>query len=241
MIATHSQGGLILQRFLTWMLHQGRGRELARIRSIVTLACPNGGSEYLRSLRHVLGFGRHAHGDLEVLNRQIADTQRSVLKAHRQRNCCRRPPLPHPVPRLRREFGTKVVTAASAQGAFPEASTLAGNHFSILDPTAPGNRTAQTVKYHILADSAANLAQPFQQITAVDAAAGSASAPLAAEAQAASEKFRIDVQGGQGVQIGDRNIQHNTFTAPAAQPASGRWRPRRRSRRLRRQWGRRRQ
>ena len=221
MIATHSQGGLILQRFLTWMLHQGRGRELARIRSIVTLACPNGGSEYLRSLRHVLGFGRHAQaGNLEVLNRQIADTQRSVLKHIVNATVvddhhCR---IPFHVYAGNSD---KVVTAASAQGAFPEASTLAGNHFSILDPTAPGNRTAQTVKYHILADSAANLAQPFQQITAVDAAAGSASAPLAAEAQAASEKFRIDVQGGQGVQIGDRNIQHNTFTAPAAQPAPG--------------------
>jgi hypothetical protein len=43
---THSQGGLILQRSLTWMLHKRRGRELARIRSIVMLACPTGGSEY---------------------------------------------------------------------------------------------------------------------------------------------------------------------------------------------------
>src|SRR6266705_522364 len=58
-IVTHSQGGLILQRFLAWMLDQGRGRELARIRSIVILACPNGGSEYLRSIRRVLWFGHH--------------------------------------------------------------------------------------------------------------------------------------------------------------------------------------
>src|SRR5205807_1015686 len=47
-IVTHSQGGLILQRFLAWMLNEGRGRELARIKLIVMLAGPNGGSEYLR-------------------------------------------------------------------------------------------------------------------------------------------------------------------------------------------------
>ena len=55
-IVTHSQGGLILQRFLAWMLHEGRGRELARIRSIVMLACPNSGSEYFSSLRRALGY-----------------------------------------------------------------------------------------------------------------------------------------------------------------------------------------
>lgn len=36
-IVTHSQGGLILQRFLAWMLTRGRGRALARISSIVML------------------------------------------------------------------------------------------------------------------------------------------------------------------------------------------------------------
>ena len=39
-IVTHSQGGLILQRFLAWMLTEGRGRELARIRLAVMLSCP---------------------------------------------------------------------------------------------------------------------------------------------------------------------------------------------------------
>ena len=54
---THSQGGLILQRFLAWMISEGRARELARIRTIVMLACPNGGSQYLASIRQVLGYG----------------------------------------------------------------------------------------------------------------------------------------------------------------------------------------
>ena len=45
-IVTHSQGGLILQRFLAWMLSRGRGRELAEIKLIVMLTCPNEGSEF---------------------------------------------------------------------------------------------------------------------------------------------------------------------------------------------------
>jgi triacylglycerol esterase/lipase EstA (alpha/beta hydrolase family) len=133
-IVTHSQGGLILQRFLTWMLHEGRGRELARIRTIVMLACPNGGSEYLRSVRQVLGFGRHAQAsNLKVLAKQVADTQRTVLQrivnaTGVDDHQCR---IPFHVYAGNAD---NVVTAASAQGAFPGASALAGDHFSILDP-----------------------------------------------------------------------------------------------------------
>jgi pimeloyl-ACP methyl ester carboxylesterase len=164
-IVTHSQGGLILQRFLTWMLNQGRGRELARIRTIVMLACPNGGSEYLRSIRHVLGFGHHPQaGNLEVLNRQIADTQRTVLQrivnaTGVDDHQCR---IPFHV---YAGDSDQVVTPASAQGAFPGASTLAGNHFSILDPAASGNRTAETVRYHILTDLAASPAPDVERHT----------------------------------------------------------------------------
>jgi len=80
-VVTHSQGGLILQRFLAWMVREGRARELSRIRSVVMLACPNGGSEYLESLRRTLGYGRHPQaGSLHVLDRQVADTQRTVLQ-----------------------------------------------------------------------------------------------------------------------------------------------------------------
>jgi hypothetical protein len=169
-IVTHSQGGLILQRFLIWMLNQGRGQELARIRTIIMLACPNGGSEYLQSIRHILGFGRHAQaGHLEVLNRQVADTQRAVLQhivnaTGIDEHQCR---IPFHV---YAGSSDKVVTAASAQGSFPGASTLAGNHFSILDPASPGNRTAETVKYHLITDFSASPPPPNCAATGADIA-----------------------------------------------------------------------
>jgi len=163
-IVTHSQGGLILQRFLTWMVYERRARELARIKTIVMLACPNGGSEYLRSIRHILRFGRHAQaGNLEVLNRQVTNTQRTVLQrivnaTGVDEDQCR---IPFHV---YAGSSDKIVTAASAQGAFPGASTLAGNHFSILDPASPGNRTVETVKYHLITDLLASSARPGRQI-----------------------------------------------------------------------------
>ena len=156
---THSQGGLILQRFLTWMLDQNQGRELARIRTIVMLACPNDGSEYLRSVRHVLRFSHHAQaGNLEVFNRPVRDTQRTVLQrivnaTGVDDHQCR---IPFHVYAGNSD---KIVPAASGQGPFPGASELAGNHFSILDPYAPGNCTAATVKYHLLTDLAASSAR----------------------------------------------------------------------------------
>ena len=159
-VVTHSQGGLILQRFLAWMVSEGRARELSRIRSVVMLACPNGGSEYLESLRRTLGYGRHPQaGSLHVLDRQVADTQRTVLQ--RIVNApvvddyhCR---IPFHV---YAGGSDDIVRAASAQAAFPGASTIAGNHFTILDPAAPGNRTAETVKRHMLADIAAPVVRP---------------------------------------------------------------------------------
>lgn len=154
-IVTHSQGGLIMQQFLAWMLNQRRGRELARIRSIVMLACPNDGSEYLRSFRHVLGFGHHPQaGSLNVLNKRVAETQRTVLQwivnaTGVDDHQCR---IPFHV---YAGDSDNIVTAASAHGAFPEVSTLPGDHFSILKPDAPGNRTAIAVKHHLLRDFAA--------------------------------------------------------------------------------------
>lgn len=151
-VVTHSQGGLILQRFLAWMVSEGRARELNRIRSVVMLACPNGGSEYLESLRRILGFGRHPQaGSLHVLNRQVADTQRTVLQrivnAVAVDECQCRIPF-----HVYAGGSDDIVRASSAQAAFPGASTLAGNHFTVLDPAAQGNRTAETVKRHLLDD-----------------------------------------------------------------------------------------
>ena len=160
-IVTHSQGGLILQRYLAWMLAEGRGRELARIRLIVMLSCPNEGSEYLRSIRAVAGFSHHPQaGQLDVLNREVGEAHRVVMRqivnaaVLDDRHC--------PIPVYAYSGRTdNIVLRRSAQSAFPNAEVLPGDHFTILDPGTAGCLTVQTLKRHILAISGAP-SQPSQ-------------------------------------------------------------------------------
>ena len=149
-VVTHSQGGLILQRYLAWMLGEGRGRELATIRLIVMLSCPNEGSEYLRSIRAVAGLGRHPQaGQLDVLTREVGEARRVVLRqvinatTVDDRHC----PIPVYVYSGRTD---NVVLRETAQSVFPNAEVLPGNHFSILDPDAPGHLTFVELKRRLL-------------------------------------------------------------------------------------------
>ena len=165
-IVTHSQGGLILQRYLAWMLAEGRGRELAKIRLIVMLSCPNEGSEYLRSIRAVAGLGRRPQaGQLDVLTREVGETRRVVLRQIINattvdgRHC----PIPVYVYSGRTD---NVVLRETAQSVFPNAEVLPGDHFSILDPDAPGNLTFAELKRRLL-----------ETFTAADNKTGLATAP----------------------------------------------------------------
>ncbi len=149
-VVTHSQGGLILQRFLAWMLTEGRGRELARFRLIIMLSCPNEGSEFLRSIRAVVGFNHHPQaGQLDVLDREVREARRIVLRQVvnavkiDDRHC----PIPVHVYSGRTD---NIVPRESAQSVFPNAEVLPGDHFSILSPDAPGHLTCSTIKRHLL-------------------------------------------------------------------------------------------
>jgi pimeloyl-ACP methyl ester carboxylesterase len=149
-IVTHSQGGLILQRFLAWMLTEGRGRQLARIKAIVMLSCPNEGSEYLASIRAVTGFDRHPQvGQLDALGLEAGQARRVVLRqiVHARAQDDRQCPIPFYVYSGRTD---NVVLRQSAQSAFPFAEVLPGDHFTILDPGSPGSLTLPTIKRHIL-------------------------------------------------------------------------------------------
>src|SRR5580704_4016066 len=185
------------------MVSEGRARDLSRIRSVVMLACPNGGSEYLESLRRTLGYGRHPQAaHLNVLDRQVADTQRTVLQ--RIVNAAGVDDYHCRIPFHVYAGGSDdIVKAASAQASFPGASTIAGNHFTILDPAAQGNRTAETVKRHILADIA---------IPRVHSGTMPSPENSKKPGQTGEPKYVVNAYGVQGLQIGDRNTQHNIFS-----------------------------
>jgi pimeloyl-ACP methyl ester carboxylesterase len=150
-IVTHSQGGLILQRFLAWMLTRGRGRELARISSIVMLSCPNEGSEYLASIRAALGMRRHPQASqLAVLGEDVRHSRQIVLSqiiyaTQSDDYHCQIPVYTYS------GRTDNVVLRQSAQSVFPYAGVLPGDHFSILDPDARGSLTQDTIRRHIVA------------------------------------------------------------------------------------------
>jgi pimeloyl-ACP methyl ester carboxylesterase len=227
-IVTHSQGGLILQRFLAWMLENGQGQDLSRICTIVMLACPNGGTEYLGSLRHLLGLRHHPQAEnLEVLNKRITDTKRLVLRSIVNATGVDGHQCHIPF-HVYAGASDNIVPAASAQDAFPGALVLPGDHSSILDPGAPGNSTAETVKHCILTDLAAGSAVPAESAAADPATGGAppvaeAQVPPPTEAQApsaaeAAPKYRIDIRNSQGVTIGDGSHVTQSFGVPSATP-----------------------
>jgi hypothetical protein len=158
-IVTHSQGGLILQRFLAWMLTEEKGEELARIRLIVMLACPNEGSEYLRSFRAAAGFGRHPQGrELKTLNSDATVARRIVHKRIINAKECSAHECKIPIYAYAGRTDN-VVRRTSAQSDFPEVGSLPGDHSSILDPNAPGNITFPALKKHLLAAFTGSAAQ----------------------------------------------------------------------------------
>jgi pimeloyl-ACP methyl ester carboxylesterase len=145
-LAAHSQGGLILQRYLAWMLHDGRGGELTRIRLVVLFSCPNEGSEYLRSIRDFTRFHRHPQaGSFKVHDQMVKRTQRDVLR-HVVHTTCRDDSNCHIPIHVYSGRTDNVVRRESAQSVFPTAEVLPGDHFSILDPDWPESLTLPTLK-----------------------------------------------------------------------------------------------
>lgn len=228
---THSQGGLIVQRFLAWMLNEGRGRELARVRLLVLLACPNEGSEFADSIREIAGYNRHPQaGELRVLSQHAGQARRTVLaqivnaSSVDERHC----PIPLYVFAGRSD---NVVSRQSAQSVFPAAEVLPGDHSSILNTDDPGNLTYPTVKRLLL-----NAVLPGSGGTAFDSESPTATpSPTAVkptpsldtvgpDPQRGSDagsapisevsKYQVQINSSTGIQVGEHNTQTNTGSPP---------------------------
>lgn len=149
-LVAHSQGGLVVQRFLARMLIEGCGEELKRIRRVVLFACPNNGSELGLKLRRWTLRANPQERQLRPIDEQITDTQRIVLRdivnadVATERTC----PIPFSVYAGETD---NVVTPASARGVFPDAGVLPGDHFTIVRPDTTRRRSYTTLKRLLLA------------------------------------------------------------------------------------------
>ncbi|MEV0293726.1 alpha/beta fold hydrolase [Nocardia sp. NPDC050710] len=144
-IVTHSQGGLVLQRFLARTIERGRASELARIKQIVMYSCPNNGSEFMLSIREHLYFWRQPQErELRPLNEAVVRAQQTVLAkvvfAHGSSESeCRIPIAAYG------GMTDKVVPPNSATWVFPMTGIVEGDHSSVIRPP-----DAEAMSYRVL-------------------------------------------------------------------------------------------
>ncbi|MGW2520012.1 esterase/lipase family protein [Streptomyces sp. NPDC001617] len=159
-LVSHSQGGLVVQRYLARTLSRGLGLELARIKGIILFACPNDGSEFLSSVRqHWSPLNPQLRG-LEPLRNEVKDTQSRVISQIVHATVLAPSSCPIPIAAYAGE-SDKIVTRASAQSIFPDAGVLPGDHFTIVQPDSASHRSYTTLKHRLLSfHSAAPVSEP---------------------------------------------------------------------------------
>lgn len=148
----HSQGGLVIQRYLARMLADGRGRDLRRIRSVVLLACPNDGSDFMLGGRRLfLGARNVQELQLRPSSEPVKGAQSRVLNqiVHAQQDSNTNCHIPFHV-----FYGMQdaIVPVASARGPFAEPRALPGDHSTILEADAPDS-TIVVVMRNLLLDA----------------------------------------------------------------------------------------
>jgi Alpha/beta hydrolase family len=164
MFVCHSQGGLIVQRFLAkLLLDPDRSEELQRIRSVVFFACPNSGSQIFATVRRVAGlvFKNPQERSLHPLDERVAAAQRTIL--HRL-------VYGRQYPDITLYFyageSDNTVRPTSAQGPFPKLGVLPGDHFTVIQPESASDRVYRVLKARIL--EAAHLESPRVNSSASD-------------------------------------------------------------------------
>ena len=148
---THSQGGLVVQRYLAKMLADGRGLDLMRIRRIILFACPNNGSELAISLRKAAWFWRHAQErQLRPAAADIASVRQRIFQAIVNAPSAAPDRCPIPIAAYAGE-SDNVVGKDSAIGDFAISGALPGDHSTIVEPKDRGAVAYRTIRRGLIA------------------------------------------------------------------------------------------
>ncbi|MER5210243.1 alpha/beta fold hydrolase [Streptomyces sp. NPDC002838] len=158
-LATHSQGGLVVQRFLARKLADALGRELAQIKRIVMYGRPNSGSGFFLFLRKFLWFWNHPQErELRpISNRHVQEARARVIKSVVHARTVSETECPIPI----YAYGgatDNVVLAVDAKTGFTDGGVVEGDHFTIVEPA---NRKAQS--YHVLKAAIEGAAESSQE------------------------------------------------------------------------------
>ena len=131
----HSQGGLVIQKFLTARISEGRGHSLTDIRQVILFATPNRGSNYVAGARKLL-FSLVRNPQEKGLRTLDEDVHKMVSQVREQildATEVSESKIPIPFVAFRGQEDT-IVSTASAEGPFREYTELPGNHFTVLQP-----------------------------------------------------------------------------------------------------------
>jgi pimeloyl-ACP methyl ester carboxylesterase len=133
----HSQGGLVIQRYLEQMLTEGRGRELDRLRHVIFFATPTLGSTIGSPLRNLLFrfVSNPQEKELRAYNETVGKTRKYIEQhvsetADRTANTA---PLPIHV-----FYGAEdhIVDPESAMASFSSSFPIPGGHSGLINPTS---------------------------------------------------------------------------------------------------------
>lgn len=149
-LVAHSQGGLIVQRYVAHMLQSGHGVELARISRVIMFACPNDGSDFFLGLRRRLRPWTHVQErQLRPLNERVAEARRVVLERAVYATAVTTTTCPIPFS-VYAGLSDNIVKHSSAKGAFPTGGSLPGDHNSIIAMDTHDHPTYRTLKWDLI-------------------------------------------------------------------------------------------
>ncbi len=133
----HSQGGLVIQSYLSQILSAGEGERLDSVRQVILFATPNLGSTFispLRKLMSILVFNPQERL-LRVLEPEIAEIRTVITERVVNAKASTSTAWPIPI-HIFYGLRDRVVAEASARGTFGEKNItpLDADHFTILNP-----------------------------------------------------------------------------------------------------------
>ena len=146
----HSQGGLIIQRYLSRMVGTAHGKELSRVRRVILFACPNSGAEIFLVFRRSVKFWRHPQElELRPINEAVTEAQKVILNRIVYATKIATDQCPIVIVAYAGE-SDNVVTPTSARSVFPKTGVIPGDHFSIIQPDSPQHRAYKALKANLL-------------------------------------------------------------------------------------------
>ncbi|MEV5263780.1 esterase/lipase family protein [Streptomyces werraensis] len=138
-LVTHSQGGLLAQRFLAEASRRGEADQLRHIKGVIMFACPTAGSAFGLKWRGVMRWLQLVRSpqerSLRPLDPEVKEAERTVVQNFAYANETTQVSCPMHF-YVYAGSSDAIVQPASAHGPFRWAGTLPGGHSEIVRPSS---------------------------------------------------------------------------------------------------------